>query len=59
MHNKLKKYNEHDLYCIYAVIYLYFPDFYKIENCDVLMTIIVMLKFTQSPRPSLLSGEQL
>ena len=26
-----KKCNEHDLYCIYAVIYLNYPDFYIIR----------------------------
>ena len=34
-----------------------FPDFYNIN--DVLMTIIVMLKFTQSLRPTLRSNSQL
>ena len=31
--------------------YLYY-NFYKIENRDALMTIIMMLKFTQSSRPT-------
>ena len=47
MHNKLMKSNKHDLYCIKAVIYNNFQIFTKldiIKNCDVLMTIIVMLK---------------
>ena len=35
--------NKHDLYCIYAVIYSKSD---IIENCDVLMTTIAMLKFT-------------
>ena len=42
MHNKLKKSNKHDLSC----------NIHIIKNCDVLMTIIMMLKFTQSPRPT-------
>jgi len=28
-------------------------DFYKTINCDVLIAIIVAVKFTQSPRPAL------
>ena len=58
MHNKLKKSNKHDLAILYlSCNILIFSRFLFtksdiIENRDVLMTIIMMLKFTQSPRPS-------